>query len=99
MLRHHAGVLQIRRFTQFWKGGLVIAEHQHMTFPGMLVMPCNAILGAQSPYELKITFPVLGAVLALGTRSDVKGKRIGLNAVPLSTRAMICGAVWPWKIR
>ncbi|MCY1188059.1 hypothetical protein D9M73_291140 [compost metagenome] len=46
-------------------------------------MPRNAILGAQSPDELKTTFPILGAVFALGTRSDVEAKCIGLNAVPL----------------
>ena len=99
MLRHHAGVLLIGGFAQLGKAGLVVGEHQQMAFPRVLVMPRDAVLGAQPPDELKIIFAVLRAVFALGTRFDVEGKRIGLDAMPLEYLAMICGTVWRWKIR
>ncbi|MNQ91092.1 hypothetical protein D3C85_1064590 [compost metagenome] len=47
------------------------------------MVPGNTVLGAKPADELKIIFPVLGAVFALGTRFDVEGKRIRLDAMPL----------------
>ena len=49
----------------------------------MLVMPGDAVLGAQPLDELEVAFPVLRAVLALGAGADMEGKRIGLNAMAL----------------
>ncbi|MNL16192.1 hypothetical protein D3C87_1372210 [compost metagenome] len=83
VVRHHAGVLLIRGFAQFGEPGLVVAEHQQMTVCRMLMMPGDAVLGAQALDELEVAFPVLRAVLALGTGADMEGKRIGLNAVAL----------------
>ncbi len=83
MFRHQAGVLLIRGFAQLGEDGLVVGEHQHMAFPGMLVVPRDTILGTQPLDELEVIFRVLSAVPALVIRSDAEGESIGLNAMPL----------------
>ncbi|MNV03660.1 hypothetical protein D3C71_939380 [compost metagenome] len=83
MLRHHSRAIQIRRFAQFGEVSLVIGKYQQMTFAGMLVMPCDAVLGTQTLDKLEIRFSVLSAIVAWGTGLDVEGKSVGQDAVPL----------------
>lgn len=52
-----------------------------MAILAVLVVPRNPALTAQPLDEFKVVFSVLSAVFALRAGADMKGKRIGLDAM------------------
>ncbi|MNP22488.1 hypothetical protein D3C76_1151610 [compost metagenome] len=83
MLRDHARIWLIRRFTEPGKPDLVLGEDQLMAISAMLVVPGNAFFRTQALHKLKITFTILRAIFAFRAVADIESKGIGQNAMAL----------------
>lgn len=83
MIGHLATALLVRRGPEGRKESLIVSEDKMMPLWAVLMVPGDALLTAQALDELKITFPVLGAVFACWAAADMKGIGIGQNAVAL----------------
>ena len=81
VLRHHRAVVPVGCCVQCRQEHRVIGEHQQMPLHRMLVMPCDAVFGAQALDELEIAFTVLAAVRAWWQGLDMEPERIGKDAV------------------
>ena len=78
---HGASALLVRRFSQKRKVGLGVCEDQQVTVFTVLVMPGDALFGAQALQELKISLGVLRAVFTHRAVVDVEGVSICLDAM------------------
>jgi hypothetical protein len=86
MVWQHAAAVPIRGYAQLGIEGLVIGEYQDMTVAGVLVVPGDAFFRAQPLDELKIAFPILGAIFARQVGFDMEGEGIGVHAMFVENR-------------